>query len=167
VGGRLNRDRVEVYLSRMDEAVARLAALRKRFASYEEFEADVDTRELVVHYLRIALECVLDICRHFLAAKGVGMTELDPTKLIELAGDRGLLDPGFARKIRGMAGIRNAIVHVYRVLDYRAIYEAVTQRLGDLDEFARQVKRYVDSEDCAGEPQPDAPTGARQARAGE
>jgi len=167
VAGRLNRDRVETYLSRMDEAVARLGALRKRFASYEEFQADVDTRELVVHYLRIALECVLDICRHFLAAKGVGMTELDPTKLIELAGDRGLLDPGFARKIRGMAGIRNAIVHVYRVLDYRAIYEAVTQRLGDLDEFARQVKRYVDSEDCAGEPQPDAPTGARQARAGE
>lgn len=29
-GRRLNRDRVETYLSRMDEAVARLAALRKR-----------------------------------------------------------------------------------------------------------------------------------------
>lgn len=149
-GRRLNRDRVETYLSRMDEAVARLAALRKRFASYEEFEADVDTRELVVHYLRIALECVLDICRHFLATKGVSLTELDTTNLIELAGDRGLLDPAFARKIRGMAGMRNAIVHVYWRLDYRAIYETVTEKLGDFDEFARQVKGYLASEDAAG-----------------
>lgn len=39
---RLNRDRVETYLSRMDEAVARLVVLRKRFA-YEEFQADADT----------------------------------------------------------------------------------------------------------------------------
>lgn len=87
-GRQLNRDRVETYLSRMDEAVARLAALRKRFASYEEFEADVDTREPVVRYLRIALECVVDICRHFLAAKGVSPTELDTANLVELVGRR-------------------------------------------------------------------------------
>lgn len=149
-GRRLNRDRVETYLSRMDEAVARLAALRERFASYEEFEGDVDTRELVVHHLRIALECVLGICRHFLATKGVSLTELDTTNLIELAGDRGLLDPAFARKIRGMAGVRDAIVHVYWRLDYRAIYETVTQKLRDFDGVARQVKRYLASEDAAG-----------------
>lgn len=149
-GRQLNRDRVETYLSRMDEAVGRLAVLRKRFTSYEEFEADVDTRELVVHHLRIALECVLDVCRHFLATKGVSLSELDTTNLIELAGDRGLLDAAFARKIRGMAGMRNAIVHVYWRLDYRAIYEIVTEKLGDFDELARQVKRYLASESASG-----------------
>ncbi|MDI6894694.1 MAG: DUF86 domain-containing protein [Bacillota bacterium] len=148
-GRQLNRDRVETYLSRMDEAVGRLTVLRKRFTSYEEFEADADTRELVVHHLRIALECVLDVCRHFLATKGVSLSELDTTNLIELAGDRGLLDVAFARKIRGMAGMRNAIVGVYWRLDYQAIYETVTQKLGDFDEFARQVKRYLASEDAS------------------
>ncbi|MEW6048714.1 MAG: HepT-like ribonuclease domain-containing protein [Bacillota bacterium] len=129
-GRRLNRDRVETYLSRMDEAVARLAALRKRFASDEEFEADVDTRELggalPAHRAGVVRPRYLSPLP---AAKAVSLTEFDRASLIELAGDRGLLDPGFARKIRGMAGMRNAIVYVYRILHYRAIYEAVTQRL--------------------------------------
>ena len=105
----------------------------------------MDTRELCVHHLRIALESVLDVCRHFLAVKGVSLAELDTTNLIELAGEKGLLEPSFARKIRGMAGMRNAIVHVYWRLDYEAIYRAVTEGLHDLDEFARQVRDYLES----------------------
>jgi len=136
----VDRERLEGYLSRMDEAVGRLASLKKRFSSFEEFERDIDTRELSVHYLRIALESVLDICRHFLAVKGVSLAEIDTTNLIELAGERGLVDPAFAQRIRGMAGMRNAIVHVYWRLDYQAIYQTVTRRLGEFDEFARQVQ---------------------------
>jgi len=140
---RLNRERVETLLSTLDEAVGQLRRLGGRFASFEEFKADVDTRELCVHYLRIALESVLDVCRHFLAVVGVSLAELDTTNLIELAGEKGLLEPAFVRRIRGMAGMRNAIVHVYWRLDYEAIYRAVTRELTDFDEFARQVQSYL------------------------
>lgn len=143
---KVDRKRMENYLSQMDEAVDQLTALRERFASYEEFKKDTDTRELCVHYLRIALESALDICRHFLAVKGVSLTEIDTTNLIELAGEKGLLDPDFAHRIRGMAGMRNAIVHVYWRLDYQVIYEAVTDRLEDFDQLAREVKNYLEKE---------------------
>lgn len=149
---KLDRERVEGYLSKLDESVARLVELRKRFSSFEEFMRDVDTRELCVHHLRIALECVLDICRHFLATVGVSLAEVDTTNLIELAGEKGLIEPGFARRIRGMAGMRNAIVHVYLRLDYEAIYEVISRRLEDFDEFARQVKRYLDREASSEKP---------------
>jgi uncharacterized protein YutE (UPF0331/DUF86 family) len=128
----------------LDEALTQLRRLRGRFTSFEEFRTDVDTRELCVHYLRIALESVLDVCRHFLAVVGVSLAELDTTNLIELAGDKGLLESGFARRIRGMAGMRNAIVHVYWKLDYQAIYRATAEQLADFDEFARQVRAYLD-----------------------
>ena len=141
---RVDRERVEGYLSTLDEAVAQLRRLQERFGSFDEFRSDVDTRELCVHYLRIALESVLDICRHFLAVVGVSLAELDTTNLIELSGEKGLLDPTFARRIRGMAGMRNAILHVYWRLDYQAIYRAVTEQLTDFDEFARQVRDYSD-----------------------
>jgi uncharacterized protein YutE (UPF0331/DUF86 family) len=136
---------MERHLSVLDEAVAQLKRLQGRFTSFEEFRSDVDTRELCVHYLRIALESVLDICRHFLAVVGVSLVELDTTNLIELAGEKGLLEAAFAHRIRGMAGMRNAIVHVYWRLDYQAIYQAVTEGLQDLDEFARQVRAYLDA----------------------
>jgi uncharacterized protein YutE (UPF0331/DUF86 family)/predicted nucleotidyltransferase len=143
----MNRTRVETHLSALDEAVAQLNRLQGRFASLEEFKADVDTRELCVHYLRIALESVLDICRHFLAVVGVSLTEIDTTNLIELAGEKGLLTPTFAHKIRGMAGMRNAIVHVYWRLDYEAVHQTIAQNLGDFDEFARQVQAYLGKEE--------------------
>lgn len=139
----MDRERVEGHLSTLDEAMAQLRRLRERFSSFEEFRSDVDTRELCVHYLRIALESVLDICRHFLAVVGVSLAELDTTNLIELAGDKGLLEPAFAHRIRRMAGMRNAIVHVYWRLDYQAIYQAVTEQLSGFDEFARQVRAYL------------------------
>lgn len=145
-GRLLNRERVETCLSQMDQAVQRINDLRKRFSSYEEFMLDLDTRELCVHHLRIALESVLDVCRHFLAVKGVALSEYDTTRLIELAGEKGLLEGGFARRIRGMAGMRNAIVHVYWRLDYQAIYDAVTRELADFEEFARQVTLYLFNE---------------------
>lgn len=146
-GRTLNRVRVETHLSTLDDALAHLKGLGERFSSLEEFTSDADTRELCVHYLRIALESVLDICRHFLAVVGVSLAEIDSTNLIELAGEKGLLASSFAHKIRGMAGMRNAIVHVYWRLDYEAIHQSVTAGLGDFDEFARQVHAYLQKEE--------------------
>ncbi|MBI5167597.1 MAG: DUF86 domain-containing protein [candidate division NC10 bacterium] len=143
---RLDRERVEAYLSKLGEVGGELARKRKDFSSFEEFMNKQDQRELCVHYLRIALECVLDICRHFVAVKGVSLMEIDTTNLIELAGEKGLIPPEFAKKIRGMAGMRNAIVHVYWKLDYGAIFEMVTERLKDFQEFSQFVFAYLDRE---------------------
>jgi len=145
---RLDAERVKAYLSQLDVSLRKLAELRRSVQSFEDFTADEDRRDLTVHHLRIALECVLDICRHFLAVKGVSLQELDTTNLIELAGGKGLLPAPFAHRIRGMAGMRNAIVHAYVNLNYRAIYEMVLHRLGDVDEFGRHVLRYLEREEA-------------------
>ena len=144
---KMDRERVEFYLATLDEAVGHLRRLGGRVPTFEAFKEDVDTRELCVHFLRIALESVLDVCRHFLSVVGVRLAEVETRNLIELAGEKGLLDPAFARRIRGMAGMRNAIVHVYTRLDYAAIYRAVTTDLADFDEFARQVRAKLDTPD--------------------
>jgi uncharacterized protein YutE (UPF0331/DUF86 family)/predicted nucleotidyltransferase len=146
---RLDAERVTAYLSQLDVSVRKLAELRRGPLSFEDFMANEDRRDLTVHHLRIALECVLDICRHFLAVKGVSLQELDTTNLIELAGVKGFLPPSFAHRIRGMAGMRNAIVHAYVNLNYRAIYDTVVRRLEEVDEFGRHVLRYLEQEGAA------------------
>ncbi len=138
---RIDQQRVESYRSTLDEAVAHLQRLCGRFTSFEECSIDIDTRELCVHDLRIALEVVLDICRHVLAVVGMSLTELDTTNLIELAGIKGLREPVLARHIRDMVGMRNAIVHVSWGLDYEAIYRAVMEQCSDLAACGRQVHR--------------------------
>lgn len=140
---RLDPLRIESHLSALDEAVGHLQRLRQRFNQFDEFRADVDTRELCVHFLRIALESVLDICRHFLAVVGVSLAEFDTANMIDLAGEKGLLNRPFAQRIRGMVGMRNAIVNVYWRLDYPEIYRVITEQLVDFDEFARQTRQRL------------------------
>ncbi|HSW09524.1 MAG TPA: HepT-like ribonuclease domain-containing protein [Bacillota bacterium] len=91
---KMDRNRVETYLSQLDEALDRLAELRRRVPSYEDFQADRDA-------------------------------------------------PAYALSIKWMAGMRNAIVHVYWRLDLAAVYDSVSRRLGQFDEFARQVKCHL------------------------
>ncbi|MBU1626271.1 DUF86 domain-containing protein [bacterium] len=142
----LNRERIETYLSELREAARKLKELSGRFTSFEEFNDRIETRELCVHYLRIALESVLDVCRHFLAVKGVSLAKINSTNLIELCGQKELIPYSFANKIKGMAGMRNAIVHVYWDLSYEAIYKAITESLVDFDEFARKVDKFLERE---------------------
>ncbi|MDI6793270.1 MAG: nucleotidyltransferase domain-containing protein [bacterium] len=92
----LNRERIRTYLSELTEATRKLKELSGRFASFEEFKRIVETRELCVHYLRIAFESVLDVCRHFLAVKGMALKDFNSTNLIELSGEKGLLPYSFA-----------------------------------------------------------------------
>lgn len=144
---RLDADRVKAYLSQLDVSVRKLTQLRRGVESLEDFTANEDRRDLMIHHLRIALECVLDICRHFLAVKGVSLQELETTNLIELAGTRELLPAAFANRVRGMAGMRNAIVYAYVHLDHRAIHEMIVRRLSDFDEFGRRVLSYLEREE--------------------
>lgn len=47
----------------------------------EVLAADEDLRNLAAHHLRLAIECVLDVCRHYLAVKGVSLHELVDQRL--------------------------------------------------------------------------------------
>lgn len=143
---KLNSERIEAYLTKLTEACTEIKELEEGVSSYEDFMNDKVKRELGVHYLRIALEAVLDVCRHFLAVKGVSLAKINSTNLIELCGQKGLIPYSFANKIKGMAGMRNAIVHVYWDLNYEAIYKAITESLVDFDEFARKVDEFLERE---------------------
>ena len=82
--------------------MAEFRRLRQRFASFEEFRADVDTRELCVHYLRIALESVLDVCRHFLGAVEVEAMRQYRRELREFPHPRSLRGIETLARMRGM-----------------------------------------------------------------
>ena len=64
--------------------------------------------------------------------------------LIDVMRRYGISD--FARKIRGMQGMRNVIVHVYWNLDYKKIYRMIKEDLSDFENFARYIIEYVEKD---------------------
>jgi uncharacterized protein YutE (UPF0331/DUF86 family)/predicted nucleotidyltransferase len=146
----LNLERIELFFRNMRNAIKKIILLRGKFNSLEEFlsEEFSDDRELCVHYLRLALEPVLDICRHIIAVRDYTIPDMEKENLIDVLGREKVLPKDFTKKIRGMQGMRNAIVHVYWNLDYEKIYQMITENLEDFEAFAKYILKFIEADEA-------------------
>ncbi|MEM7827066.1 MAG: HepT-like ribonuclease domain-containing protein [Candidatus Aenigmatarchaeota archaeon] len=142
---KINKEKIYGFIDNMNRSLDEIKSnLGDRdFIAFKEAK---NIRELCVHYLRIALESVLDICRHIIAVKGLGIPDMEKENLIDVMGSNNIIPPGFAKKIRGMQGMRNAIVHVYWNLDYEKIYRMIRENISDFEDFARYIIEYLGKE---------------------
>lgn len=143
---RINREKVGLYLKNLNRSVDKLEELRGRFLTFDDFSPDEEGKALVEHFMRIALESVLDISRHVVAAKELPLESEDTTSLIEALGRGGIIPPDFAKKIRGMAGMRNALVHSYWGVDYKRLFSMLRDELDDFSMFAKNIVEFIEKE---------------------
>lgn len=142
---RINIQRVDTVLKNLKESLSDLRRLVSSIEDLKTFmsEEKRDVRNLCIHHLRIALESILDIARHIIAVKGFGIADLETVNMIDILANNGVIPYDFSQKARGMAGMRNAIVHVYWNLDYEKLFEMLKHRLHDFEDFARYIVDYV------------------------
>lgn len=145
----INKDKIDLYLKNLVNSVEKLKKIKERFVDLEEFMAKEDDRALVEHYLRLAFEAVIDICRHIVAAKQFRLQGENSTSFIDTCGREGVIPSDFARHIRGMAGMRNVLVHLYwnMNIDYKMLYDVLDQRLDNFAQFARYIVEFIEEED--------------------
>jgi uncharacterized protein YutE (UPF0331/DUF86 family)/predicted nucleotidyltransferase len=145
---KVNVQRVDTFLKNLKEALRDIQRLISPIENIKDFlsEEKRDTRNLCIHHLRIALESISGISRHIIAVKGFGIADLETENIIDILGRNGVIPFEFSQKIRGMAGMRNAIVHVYWNLDYEKIFEMIKKRLIDFEDFARYILKCVERE---------------------
>lgn len=142
---KINKEKIDVFIDKMNRALDEIK-FNLGDRDFTVFKETKQVRELCIHYLRIALESVLDICRHIIAVKGFGIPDMEKENLIDVLGINNVIPPDFARKIRGMQGMRNAIVHVYWNLDYEKVYRMIKENLSDFENLARYIIEYVEKD---------------------
>lgn len=132
---------------------SRLADMRRSAIRLKELavmdpgrlSSDPDAFAIGEHHLRRALEAVLDIGRHIVARRGLGRPA-DYTDIIDLLGQNGILPPELSGTIRGMAGYRNRLVHLYADVTPQELHTVIVRHLDDFQEFAQHILRYLDSQ---------------------
>ncbi len=110
-----------------------LAALTK-----ENFVADPDNYAIAEHHLRRALQALLDLGRHIVVKNNFG----NPTsyrEVLDMLAQHSVLDPVFARKVRGMAGYRNRLVHDYAEVTNEEMIDILENELDDLTQLLNQL----------------------------
>ncbi len=103
----------------------------KRY-SFKEISEDLEKTWAIEHGLQLAIQVIMDIGNHILAAIGEYEIE-DYTDIIDKLGEREIIPSEFAEKIRGMAGFRNILIHEYTDVDISEVHDIVQNRLEDFE----------------------------------
>lgn len=111
--------------------------------SWEEFSSSLGKQWMICHGLQLSIQVVIDVGSHILAAIGENQIE-DYVDIIDKLGEKNIVPSGFAQQIRGMAGLRNILVHEYASIDLNKIYEILQTRLDDFHNFIRYINQFIE-----------------------
>lgn len=137
--GQLDPEVVRRHLASLREALVHLRRHSGRSAA--ELRASADLRWAVERGLQLCVQNALDIATHIAAASGLDSP--DYASAIDRLAELSVLRPEFAERLRPVAGFRNVLVHGYLQVDLAIVENVLKEKLGDLEEFARQVEAWL------------------------
>jgi uncharacterized protein YutE (UPF0331/DUF86 family) len=136
----VDRDVLSSRLSVLEEYLAELRAFRTR--SREEFVREPALHHLAERYLHLACEAVSDIASHLIADSRFRQPE-NYRDAIEVLAEERVIERDVADRLAEWMGFRNVLVHLYSKIDHGRAYDAITRDLGDLEDFARSMARFL------------------------
>jgi len=133
---------------KISQRIADIAKAFNELQKYEkmdvdEFLANQNNFPLASYWLRLAIEAVLTIAVHILSRLPQNGKDKDYTQVLVSLGDYGVISVEFAKKIRGMAGYRNRLVHLYWEVEPEELLNIIKENLPDFEEFIGQIKSFI------------------------
>jgi uncharacterized protein YutE (UPF0331/DUF86 family) len=108
----------------------------------EQFVSDYRLYGLAERYLHLSIECLLDVCNMLVSGLGLRKPERYQ-EAVDILAEAGVLSQGLVRRLAGVAGFLNILVHDYLDIDRRLVYQYLQDGLDDLEFFAQEVVRFL------------------------
>jgi len=137
----VDRDVLQDILHTLAEYVDELKSYRD--LTSEKVIGDRQVQSAVRYAFQTAIQCVLDAGLHVLVDAGLASPR-DNKEILQQLGEKGILPAIFAKKIEGMAGFRNILVHRYFKVDSEIVDRHLRLSLGDFEEVLRLLREYLD-----------------------
>ncbi len=135
----------ELLSIKLQELDRYLAQLKKHQGVTEVvLTSDLDKAWIVQHGLQLCIQVVLDVGNHVLAASGITVKEYADI-FSELA-RLNIIPEEFALSVKGMAGLRNLLVHEYAGINMHLLAEIINTRLKDFGLFASYIAVYLNKQ---------------------
>lgn len=99
------------------------------------FEQDYLKQDAIAMNLQRAAELTIDIANHLIKTRKLGLPQ-DSRDCFLLLQRAGLIDADRLKRLQGMVGFRNILVHAYTKLDMAILIDVIEHRTTDLLEFA-------------------------------
>jgi len=104
--------------------------------SDKPFDNDYIKQDAVVINLQRACEQSIDMANHAIRLNKLGLPA-DSAESFTLLREAEVIDRDLEKKLIGMVGFRNIVVHQYQKIDYGLVKEVLEQHADDLIKFAQ------------------------------
>lgn len=135
----VNKDVLMVRLNKLKEYMTFLDSIKK----YTELEYVKDP--LIYgsgeRFLHLAIECVIDIGNHIIADMKYRKPETN-RDVFEILYENEVISSGLKENLANMASFRNILVHDYIRIDRPTVYKIITEDIGDLKSFMKEIIDY-------------------------
>ncbi len=134
--GRADREVLRRHLIALRAAVKTLKGFQG--GSVDDLKRDAGLRWIVERGLQVVSQNALDLATHVAASAGRDVP--DYATAIDVLGDLQVLPRDFAAAFRGVAGLRNVLVHGYLEVDLQVMHRVLQEQLGDFETFAEAME---------------------------
>jgi len=128
-------------LAKLEEVVTRLREVAR--VGREDFERDYRHAWLAERGLELGAQAILDIGNHILAGE-FGESALEYEEIVRRLGQRGVLSSALTKRLRGLGGFRNILVHGYLRIDPEKVYDALQRSAADFTDFEAEILAWLD-----------------------
>ena len=136
----VDRQKLSNRLNALEDYLTEIRALAA--LPREKFIREPSFHHLAERYLHLACEAVLDMANHVISEEGYRQPGTNEESITVLE-EEGILSPELAERLRRWMGFRNVLVHLYLEIDHGRVYDAMTEDLGDLEEFASRISTFL------------------------
>jgi len=124
---------IEEFLKELDAAPV---------GSLQEFQNNVVSRRFIERNLELAIEQMLDICKHLVS--GLDLKEPETyAECFDILSAGRVINPDDAKKFQAMARFRNMLIHIYDGIDNAITYGIYTKHLKDFSLFISNLRAFL------------------------
>lgn len=138
----MSPEQLQAKLAQLADVLDKLRALPH--SDLADFRADDRTVDAALRRLQVAIQILIDVGSHVVAALGLGAPD-SSRDLLERLERAGHLEPDATTRFNKIFAFRNRIVHLYDRVDDEYVFTIVTQHLDDLSELARSYLAALES----------------------
>jgi uncharacterized protein YutE (UPF0331/DUF86 family) len=131
---------VEKKLRRIEEFLRELK--NAEIGTIEEFKKNVITRRFVERNIELAIEQMIEICKHFIS--GLDLSEPETySECLDMLAKEGVILKQSLDTFKSMVRFRNILIHAYEGVDDSITYGIYKRRLDDFIIFIKEIREYI------------------------
>ncbi len=113
--------------------------------NFDAFAANIIFKRFVERNIELAIEQMIDVCKHFIASLNLQEPETYSDCFVIL-GKSDILPNKSIDMFKSMARYRNLLIHAYDGVDDTITYSIYKKHLNDFGVFVSSIRQYIDGE---------------------